>query len=172
MVEKIGVDKAKAKLSCAALALCVFDASQPLSDEDLELLNDIGEIPAIAILNKADLIRVIKEEELKERFDAVLYLSAKHDEGTRELIESIKRLCIGAQLSSDDALIYNERQRGLTKKARDSIKEALSSLSSGMTNDAVTVSIEEAVAALCELTGERVTDEVVDQVFHTFCVGK
>ena len=84
----------------------------------------------------------------------------------------IKEICAVQDFDSSEALIYNERQRNLAKKAFDSTQEALTALEIGMTFDAVTVSIEEAIAYLCELTGERVTDEVVDRVFHSFCVGK
>ena len=89
-----------------------------------------------------------------------------------ELIAVIKEICAVRDFDSSEALIYNERQRNLAKKAFDSTQEALTALEIGMTFDAVTVSIEEAIAYLCELTGERVTDEVVDRVFHSFCVGK
>ncbi len=77
-----------------------------------------------------------------------------------------------SDLDSNLTLIYNERQRSLTISARDCVHEAIEALNIGMTFDAITVSIEEAIAYLCELTGERVTDEVVDRVFHNFCVGK
>ena len=99
-------------------------------------------------------------------------MSAKNADGVRELIEAIKRIYVVSDLDSNQALIYNERQRSLTKNARDSVHEAVDVINIGMTFDAVTVSIEEAIAYLCELTGERVTDEVVDRVFHSFCVGK
>lgn len=172
VVEKIGVDKAKNKLNAASLILCVFDASQALTDEDTKLIGEIGGAPAIAILNKADLPQVIDTDVIKQHFSTIIPMSAKHSEGVAELIAAIKHICAIEDFSSAEALVYNERQRNLTKKAFDSAQEALTALEIGMTFDAVTVSIEEAVAYLCELTGERVTDEVVDRVFHNFCVGK
>ena len=171
-VERIGVDKARARLSSSALILCVFDASSPLCDEDREIIAAVGDAPAIAILNKCDLPRQINADELKDRFAQVVSLSAKNAEGLAELIEAIRKSCAVGQFSANDALIYNERQRNLSLRARDSVNEALSALKAGITYDAVTVSIEEAIASLCELTGERVTDEVVDGIFHRFCVGK
>lgn len=172
IVEKIGVDKAKNKLNAASLILCVFDGSKGLTGEDRELIKEIGEAPAIAIINKADLPQVIDTKEIARHFKTVIPTSAKQSEGVTELIAAIKQICEIEDFSSSEALIYNERQRNLTKKAFDSTREALTALEIGMTFDAVTVSIEEAVAYLCELTGERVTDEVVDKVFHNFCVGK
>lgn len=172
VVEKIGVDKAKNRLNASSLILCVFDGSDELTDEDRELISEIGDAPAIAILNKEDLPQKIDETAIKASFDTVIPMSAKNSEGVAELITAIRHICAIEDFSSAEALVYNERQRNLTKKAFDSTQEALTALEIGMTFDAVTVSIEEAVAYLCELTGERVTDEVVDRVFHNFCVGK
>lgn len=171
-VERIGVDKAKNRLNTASLILCVFDGSQTLSDEDRELIAEIGTSSAIAVLNKSDLPPMIDADEIKARFSDVISMSAKHSDGVRELIAAIKRICAVEDFDSSEALIYNERQRSLAKKAFDSTREALTALEIGMTFDAITVSIEEAIGYLCELTGERVTDEVVDRVFHNFCVGK
>ena len=171
-VERIGVDKAIGRLKSAALVLCVFDSSQALGNEDREIISAVADAPRIAILNKSDLPRNIDTAELSEHFDTIIPMSAKKSEGLDELIEVIRGLCAVTDLDSGEALIYNERQRSLAIRARDEVADALSALMAGVTFDAVTVSIEAAVDALCELTGERVTDEVVDRVFHSFCVGK
>ena len=171
-VERIGVDKAVRRLNSAALVLCVFDASQPMTEEDKAIIKEIGDTPAVAILNKADLPVVMEKTALESRFSHVLKMSAKHAEGVEELIGMIKEICSLTEFDSHEALVYNERQRTLAMQARDSVCEALNALQTGVTYDAVTVSIEEAIGSLCELTGERVTDEVVDRVFHSFCVGK
>ena len=171
-IESIGVEKARAKLGTAALILCVFDSSQELSEDDVEIINSAADAPSIAIVNKTDLPSVLDTERLKDKFKEIVYMSAKNSDGVRELIEAIKRIYAVSDLDSNHALIYNERQRSLAINARDCVHEAVEALNIGMTFDAVTVSIEEAIAYLCELTGERVTDEVVDRVFHSFCVGK
>ncbi len=171
-IESIGVDKARKKLGSASLALCVFDASRALDDEDLAIIRMAENIPAVAVLNKSDLVKQINADEIKRHFKETVAVSAKNADGVNELIQAVKRVCAVGNISAADALIYNERQRSLTKKATDSVKEAIEALHMGMTFDAVTVSIEEAITYLCELTGERVTDEVVDRVFHNFCVGK
>ena len=171
-IESIGVEKARAKLETAALILCVFDSSQELSKDDKEIINSAAEAPSIAIINKTDLPSKLDEEKLKDKFKEIVRMSAKNSDGVRELIEAIKRVYAVSDLDSNLTLIYNERQRSLTINARDCVHEAIEALNIGMTFDAITVSIEEAIAYLCELTGERVTDEVVDRVFHNFCVGK
>ena len=171
-IESIGVEKARAKLETAALILCVFDSSKELSDDDNEIINSAADAPSIAIINKTDLPSKLDEEKLKDKFKEIVRMSAKNSDGVRELIEAIKRVYAVSDLDSNLTLIYNERQRSLTINARNCVHEAIEALNIGMTFDAITVSIEEAIAYLCELTGERVTDEVVDRVFHNFCVGK
>lgn len=171
-IESIGVEKARAKLGTAALILCVFDSSQQLDEDDKEIISAAKNAPAIAIINKTDLPSALDEAYIDKNFKEVIHMSAKNADGVQALIEAIKRIYAVSDIGSDHALIYNERQRSLTIKARACVHEAIEALKIGMTFDAVTVSIEEAVTYLCELTGERVTDEVVDRVFHTFCVGK
>ena len=171
-IERIGVEKARKKLNSASLLLCVFDASKELDQDDLAIMDSVGEIPSIAIINKCDLPEQIDSERINKHFTEVIRMSAKKAVGVQELIAAIKRCCVIGDLNAANTLLYNERQRSLTKNAINCVSDAIEALNIGMTFDAVTISIEEAITYLCELTGERVTDEVVDKVFHTFCVGK
>lgn len=171
-IEKIGVDKAKKKIETASLILCVFDASGELSDEDREVLEATEGLPVIAVINKTDLPQILNIEEIKKKTQDIVYMSAKEEKGIEELQEKVKRLCLSCNFDTTQTLMYNERQRSLTEKAYIATEEALCALESGMTYDAVTVAIEEAAAHLAELVGESVTEEVVDRVFHSFCVGK
>ena len=172
VIESIGVDKARSKLQSASLILCVFDSSGSLTEDDLSIIKMVEDTPAVAILNKSDLPSLIDKERLKEHFTEIIPMSAKNADGVNELIEAIKKVCAVGDIDSSNALIYNERQRSLTMKTISCVKEAIEALDMGFTLDAVTVLIEEAIGYLCELTGERVTDEVIDKVFHQFCVGK
>lgn len=171
-IESIGVDKAKDRVNAAALILCVFDSSKELDVEDRAIINMVRDANAIAILNKSDLPLKLDEEEIKAAFDNTINISAKQGEGMNDLIEAIKHVCTIGDVNAADALIYNERQRALVKQSINCVTEAIEALNMGMTLDAVTVLIEEAIGSLCELTGERVSDEVIDRVFHQFCVGK
>ena len=171
-IESIGVDKAKNRVNSAALILCVFDSSKELDDEDRAIIRMVNDTNAIAIINKTDLPCQMDMTEINDAFEKIVNLSAKHGEGIRELIDAIKQVCAIGDVNAADALIYNERQRALVKQSINSVTEAIEALNMGMTLDAVTVSIEEAIGSLCELTGERVSDEVIDRVFHQFCVGK
>ena len=171
-IESIGVDKARSRVSSAALLLCVFDASSPLDDDDRDMIRLANDIPSVAILNKCDLPELIDDQIISDHFDEVVRMSAKFDESADALVQAIKRVCVVSDINSTNALMYNERQRTLTMKAANCVHEAVEALHIGFTLDAVTVLIEEAIGYLCELTGERVTDEVIDKVFHRFCVGK
>ena len=159
-------------MNSAALILCVFDSSKELDDEDRAIIRMVKDTNAIAIINKTDLPCQMDMAEINDAFEKTVNLSAKHGEGIRELIDAIKQVCEISDVNAADALIYNERQRALVKQSINCVTEAIEALNMGMTLDAVTVSIEEAIGSLCELTGERVSDEVIDRVFHQFCVGK
>lgn len=171
-IEKIGVDKAKKKLTTASLILCVFDSSQELSAEDREILDALDQIPAVAIINKTDLPQTLDIDIIKEKIQDIVYMSAKEQQGLDELYQAVRRLCLLEDFDTTQALLYNERQRTLTEKAKTAVEEAESALRLGVTFDAVTVAIEEAAAYLAELVGESVSEEVIDRVFHSFCVGK
>ena len=171
-IESIGVDKAKSRVNSAALLLCVFDSSAELTEDDFDIIKLAKDVPSVAILNKSDLPFKLDENIINEHFDEVVKMSAKFDDSAEQLVQAIKRVCAVGDINSSNALLYNERQRMLTMKATSCVSEAIETLYIGLTLDAVTVLIEEAVGYICELTGERVTDEVIDKVFHQFCVGK
>ncbi len=171
-VEKIGVDIAKNRVNTCGLILAVFDSSKPLEDDDKALLDSIGQTPAVAIINKTDLESVIDEEFIKAKTKNVVKISAKNGEGYDDLVKIITEIAGTDNFNASEGILSNERQRLAVLKARDSLDETLAALSAGMTFDAVNVGIEEAIESILELTGERVSDVVVDNVFHNFCVGK
>ena len=171
-IEKIGVDKAKKRLTTAELVIAVFDASSKLCDDDLDLLNDIEGTTCIAVINKDDLEQKIDIDKIKSVTEHIVYMSAKNNSGYSEFENAIETITGSKNFDSSSAVLCNERQRSLAINANNSIIDAISALDLGMTYDAVTVAIEEAVSHLCELTGESVTETVVDNVFHQFCVGK
>ncbi len=171
-IEKIGVDKAKQRLSTAELIIAVFDASNELCEDDISILEDIKGTTCIAVINKEDLQQKLDIEKIKEVTDFIVYMSAKTKTGVEEFDNLIEKVAGTADFDSSAAVLCNERQRSLTKNAVSALDDAINALEAGMTYDAVTVSLEDAISYLCELTGERVTETVVDNVFHQFCVGK
>lgn len=171
-VEQIGVRMALDRVKTAQFVLAVFDASEELNDDDRALMDAIGDTPAVAVINKSDLAPKIDRAEIDKHFKEVVTVSALSGEGLPALQNAAARALKTAELNPNDGILYTERQRADVQKALTALEEAENALLMGMTWDAVTVSLEGAIAALNELTGERVSDAVVDQVFEKFCVGK
>lgn len=171
-VEKIGVDIARSRISTCGLVLAVFDSSRKLDQDDIELLNSITDVPAIAIINKTDLERVIDETLIESKVKKIVKISAKNGEGYDELVSEITSIAGTDDFNPSEGILANERQRLAVLKAHQALEEAQNALAIGMTFDAVNVGIEEAIENILELTGERVSDVVVDNVFRNFCVGK
>ncbi len=172
LVESIGVNKAKDKVSSAQLVLAVFDFSKELSDDDKWIIKSLNSDFSIAIINKIDLNKKIDDEFIKQNIKNVVYISVATKEGVDEFKRVLKEVVGLSDLEPSGFLISNLRQKQSVKDCIDCIKEAVFALDSHMTLDAVTVSIEAAIQSLLELTGERVSDAVVENVFSKFCVGK
>jgi len=156
----------------AALVLAVFDGSRPLTGEDKALAAEAAGANAIAVVNKADRPVTADVGYLQGLFDRVVTLSAKDGAGVDELTRAVAAITGVQGLTGAEPVLATERQRAAAGRCRDSLQEALAALEAGMTLDAVTVSVEDAIAAVLELTGERTTEAVVDEVFARFCVGK
>lgn len=171
-VEQIGVIRARDKVKSAQLILAVFDSSQELNEQDYELMDAIQTIPAIAVINKSDLPPKIDKQYIDLNFKQIVYISALSGEGLQELKSAVAEVLKTAELNPADGILFTERQRDAARRAGECVEEALNALISGVTLDAVTVSIDGAISALLELTGERATEAVVDSVFSHFCVGK
>lgn len=171
-VEKIGVERARKKLGLCGLVLAVFDASRELDDDDLEMLELIKDQPSVAVINKTDLDNVIDIDFIKSKVDSIVFVSAANGTGLEELTEAVEKIAGTAEFDENAAVISTERQRNCALDAVRSLNEAIKALEIGMTLDAVTVSLEESVQSLLELTGERASEVVVHNVFSKFCVGK
>ena len=171
-VEKIGVEKARKRLEQCGLLLAVLDNSRELNDEDFSLLKEAKNVPTIIIINKTDLVGKLDTDKIADYCDNIIKVSAASGEGKEEIISAVRKIAGTDKLNPSEGILSNERQRTAVVNALRSVTEAKESLKNGMTYDAVTVSLEEAISAVLELTGERVSEEIVDRVFHNFCVGK
>lgn len=169
-IEAIGVTISRQKLESAGLILAVFDRSRPLNDEDKELLSLIKGRKCVVLLNKTDLAPAFDETDLPD-ISSVVSLSAKFDPADKLEAAIVEAVGLG-QLDLSAGIIANERQLGCAMRAGQAVRDAIDALKCGTTLDAVGVCIDDALAALCELTGERVSEQVVDDVFRRFCVGK
>lgn len=171
-VEKIGVDRARKKLSQCGLLLAVFDNSRELDSDDLELIEMSREVPTVAIINKTDLEAKLDISKIKYNISNIVYVSAAKGEGREDIINAVEKIAGTQNLNPSEGILSNERQRSNVYNALNSVREAKAAVETGMTFDAVTVSLEEAISELLEMTGEKTSDEVIDRVFHNFCVGK
>ena len=171
-VEKIGVDRAKQRLEQCGLLLAVFDNSRELDDDDLQLLEAAAQVPTIAIINKTDLETRLDSSVIADKVETVITISAARGEGREAIISAVEKIAGTDKLNPSEGILSNERQRANVRNALASVKEAKAALEMGMTYDAVTVSLEDAISELLEMTGEKTGDEVIDRVFHNFCVGK
>lgn len=171
-VEKIGVDRAKKRLEQCGLLLAVFDYSRELTQDDLNLLEASVNVPSIAVVNKKELIAKLDVNKIKSKISNIIYISAITGDGRDELISKIEEIAGTQNLNPSEGILANERQRSNVSNALNSVIEAKNALNMGLTYDAVTVSLEDAISELLEMTGEKTSEEVIDRVFHNFCVGK
>ena len=171
-VESIGVNMAKQRIERATLVLAVFDVSRETSDEDRKILEYCKDKNCIAVLNKCDLDEKLDKGEISKYIDKIVTVSADKGEGYDELRRAVETALGTDKLDTSSALLTTERQRTGVLKAVQCLEEAITALESGMTLDAVNVSADCAVQALLELTGEKASDVIVNEVFANFCVGK
>lgn len=171
-VEKIGVDIAKSRVKNCGLVLAVFDNGREIDEDDRRLIQSVKEAPVIAVINKTDLEKKLDTDYIEKNIKRTIKISAKSGDGLEQLKEEIEKIAGTEKFNPSEGILANERQRNAVLNAEKALTEAKKALNSGMTFDAVTVSIEEAIENILELTGERVSEVVVDNVFHNFCVGK
>lgn len=171
-IEKIGVQKTFDKINGAGLVIALFDNNEELNSEDIDLINKIKDMPCIAVINKIDLEDKVDKKYITDNIENVVYISAKQQDNIDELKNMIEKIAGTEDFDPSAGIIANERQRNAIRNAVNSLYEAKESLTMGMTMDAITVSLQETIDYLLELTGEKAGEEIVDSVFHNFCVGK
>lgn len=170
-VEQIGVSLAKEKLKSCDLVLCVLDGSQPINADDMALLEAIPREKSVIVINKSDLSSCIPAESLS-RFAYKAEISAKNCEGLEKIEKALEEIFRINSFDENSMLFANERQKECAELAKKYLERARAALTFGETLDAVTIMIDKATDSLLELTGEKVTETVVDKVFESFCVGK
>lgn len=165
VVEKIGVDKSLEKLDEADLVILVLDGSRPLKEEEKELLNKVKTKNHIIFINKNDLNKKINIEGISG--------NAKETNGLDDLKKAIiKELELNTNINKDMTYISNARQLSLIKKADNSLKKALQGLKDNIPVDVITIDIESAKNNLGEILGENYKDDLLDELFSRFCIGK
>ena len=171
-IEAEGIRRSWKKLEEAGLILAVFDGSEPPTREDLELAQRCEGRPAIALINKEDKPTRFDPELIAPFFAMVLPVCCQ-EEGSRKVISAaVARLLGTSQIDAHAASLSGQRQLSAALRARDAVAGALDAAAGGFGLDAVSVCVDDALAALCDLTGENASEAVIEQVFERFCVGK
>lgn len=177
-VERLGVERAYAKMREAELMICVFDISLPLGHDERQFLNDISDYKAekICVLNKNDLPNGMSDDDiklLKDSFKDTVEANTVRPDGTEALKEAIRYLYNSEKLSpSDDALIWDSMQKAALDRTSALLENAKSALEEGDALDAVGVVCEEALSELRMVDGQNVSEDIIDKIFSRFCVGK
>ena len=174
-VEKIGIHKSKEIAKNADLIIAIFDASKPLSKEDKEILEIIKGKKVIILLNKIDLQQELHKEdkEFTEVTDSIIEISALNNIGIDDVYAEITKLFEINEINIDnDLVITNIRHKNLIHQAIESIKKTKETIQEKMPIDIVAVYIKEILEDLGNITGEFVTEDIINEIFSKFCLGK
>ena len=173
-IEAEGIRRSWRKLEEAGLVLAVFDASAPLTAEDMAIAEKCAHRPALAVLNKNDLTDSTETAaaQLAPYYKKVVSLCAKDAASLQTLSAAVAEILGTARLDPNAAQLCSARQYAAAVRARDAVAEAIASQRDGFGLDAAAVCITDALQALCDLTGENAAESTIDEVFATFCVGK
>ena len=174
-IEKIGVDKSKKMAENADLIIAVFDLSRELDNEDRFILDLIKDKTSIIVLNKKDIKNENEKLEsyIKDLSKPIIKISAQTEEGIEDLYSEIVKLFEVNQIdSSNDILITNERHKNQIRKAKENVEKAIESLEMGCPIDIITINMQEAMDDIGEILGTNVTEDIINEIFKRFCLGK
>ena len=177
IVEKIGVDKARKYAAEADLILYIVDASVPLNESDEAILEMIKDKKNIILLNKSDLYTVVTEEMMKERLSSasqhIIKISALLDQGIDLFEETIKEMFFQGDLAfNNQVIITNVRHKESLMDAENSLDMVLQSIANEMSEDFYSIDLMNCYSSLGKIIGEEVDDDLVNEIFEKFCMGK
>lgn len=174
VVEKIGVEKAKEYAEKSDLILYMVDASVSLDEDDFKIIELIQKRNAIVLLNKTDLVSVVTEEEIQTLLGKmVIPVSAKYGDGIDRLEHAIEEMFFQGKITMNDEIyITNARHQSALREAEKSLMLVNKSISDGMPEDFFTIDLMNAYEELGSVIGEAVEDDLVNEIFSKFCMGK
>ena len=170
-IEKIGVDLAQKRLEISQLVLAVFDISNPFNDDDYEIIKKLDKQNTLVILNKSDLPQKAVLTEITAKFDYIIKISAKLESNPKEIYDKINEITAKFNFDPTSGMIFSIRQLDCAKRAESALQQAILANKNNM-NDAAAVCTENAIDALMELTGEKITETLLEEIFSKFCIGK
>lgn len=174
IVEKIGVDKAKTHANEADLVVYVVDASREFDQNDYDIIELVRDKKTIILLNKSDLATVITKDMVKSIIDKpIVSISAKEEQGIEEFEEIIKNMFFHGELSfNDEVYITNMRHKAAIQDAYNSLQKVIVSIDNDMPEDFYSIDLLDAYESLGSITGETIGEDLVNEIFSKFCMGK
>ena len=176
VVEKIGVEKAKAHASEADLVIYVVDASRELDENDFDIMQMIQNKKAVILLNKSDLKTVVTKDMLLfhlQEEKPMIEISAKEERGIQELEATLKNMFFEGEISfNDEIFITNMRQKAALQDAYDSLMRVNESIENDMPEDFYSIDLLDAYESLGSITGDTIGEDLVNEIFSKFCMGK
>ncbi len=169
------MEKARESLEEADLILFLLNWGEQLQEEDREIVGLLANKKRIIILNKTDLPQKLTEKEIEEVFpgETMLKLSLKEGLGLVDLEKIIAQMVFTGQVfSSESCLVTNVRHKNLLEKAEKSLQETIKALDFGIPTDLLAIDLKDALQHLGEITGETVSEDIIEQIFSQFCLGK
>ena len=173
-VEKIGVERAKKAMLDADLILYVVDSSADLDENDEEIISFLQDQNAIILLNKADLPSALTVEKMQERLQKpTVSISAREETGMDELSDLIEHMFLSGEISfNDQVYLTNMRHQAAMEQVQSSLMKVKESISLGMPEDFFSIDLMDAYEALGSIIGESVGEDLVNEIFSKFCMGK
>ena len=175
LIEKIGVDKALEYAETADLIIYVVDASRSLDENDEKIINMISDKKSIVLLNKSDIDTVISAEHIKEKVSniPIISISAKEERGIKDLEDKVKEMFLKGDISfNDQVYISNVRQKNALLEALESMKKVIRSIDDNMPEDFYSIDLMDAYESLGYITGNSVGEDLINEIFSKFCMGK
>ena len=175
VIEKIGIEKSKESFNKADLIIFMVDNARPLDDEDREIIEYIGDRKVIVIINKTDLESRLNRNEIEEKLPGAIIIEAAvaKDQGISILEDEIEKLVFDGRVKQNDSMmVTNVRHKALLEEASSALKDASSMAEAGEALEFLEIDVNRAYEALGEIIGEAVNEDIINEVFARFCLGK
>jgi len=168
-IEQQGVERTRTALSGADLVLLMLDGSRPLADLDRKIIQETAGMARMVLVNKIDLPQKLNQSELQP---GACLVSAKTGEGVPELKTKIQESIWSGKVSGEDALIASLRQKELLDQCRTELEQAMATAKKGLSEEFIAAGIRRAIDLISELSGQNLSEEILEKIFSNFCIGK